>query len=260
MSYDNLCKYLYQQFQDDFSLWLLGQVYPFTEIQASELPAEPIRADSVVLKSPTLILHLEFQTTPTADIPLRMADYALRLQRRYANPAIQIRQIVIYLKQTRSPLVHITRYARGALVHEFEVVRVWEQNPAQLAQLTGLLPFVVLSDPRQAEVRLRQVAGLIEQIADERVRADITAATAVLAGVALSKELVSSIVGELNMRESSIYQAWRQEALQEGIQIGEQRGKLEAVPILAELGLAATEIAQRLGLSVELVTQILSQH
>ncbi len=51
----------------------------------------------------------------------------------------------------------------------------------------------------------------------------------------------------------------RQEALQEGIQIGEQRGKLEAVPILAELGLAAAEIAQRLGLAVELVTQILSK-
>lgn len=88
------------------------------------------------------------------------------MQRRYANPAIQIRQIVIYLKQTRSPLVNITRYARRSLVHKFEVVRVWEQNPAQLSQLTGLLPFIVLSDPAQAGVRLRQVAALIEQIAD----------------------------------------------------------------------------------------------
>jgi len=44
---------------------------------------------------------------------------------------------------------------------------------------------------------------------------------------------------------------------QEGIQIGEQRGKLSAVPILAELGLSVSEIAQRLNLTVEQVTQAL---
>jgi predicted transposase/invertase (TIGR01784 family) len=190
-----------------------------------------------------------------------MADYALRLQRRYSDPAIEIRQIVVYLKQTGSRLAQQTRYQRGSLVHEFEVIRLWEQDPKQLEGLTGLLPFRVLMDPQQGEERLRQVAGQIERIPDEGVRADIAAATAVLAGLALDKELVKRILGEMTMRESAIYQEWREEALREGelrgIQLGEQRGKLASVPILAQLGLSAEEIAQRLDLPPELVAQAL---
>ncbi len=50
---------------------------------------------------------------------------------------------------------------------------------------------------------------------------------------------------------------------QEGIQLGEQRGiqlgKLETVPILAELGLSAADIAQRLSLPEPLVSEILAR-
>ncbi|MCF2969808.1 hypothetical protein L1047_01175 [Synechococcus sp. Nb3U1] len=46
------------------------------------------------------------------------------MQRRYPDSAIQIRQRVIYLKQTSSPLARQIRYERGLLVHEFEVVRM----------------------------------------------------------------------------------------------------------------------------------------
>ncbi|MGF1577032.1 MAG: flagellar assembly protein H, partial [Cyanophyceae cyanobacterium] len=78
---------------------------------------------------------------------------------------------------------------------------------------------------------------------------------------------------ELIMNLSPAYLKWKEETLnegkQEGIQLGEQRGiqigeqrgiqlgKLEAVPILAELGLSVSEIAQRLNLSPEQVTQTL---
>ncbi len=264
MPYDNLCKYLRQTFQDDFSLWLLGQTFSFAEIQPSELITEPIRADSVVLESPGLILHLEFQTSPKEDIPFRMADYALRLQRRYSDPSIQIRQMVIYLKQTGSRLAQQTRYQRGALVHEFEVIRLWEQDPKQLEGLTGLLPLVVLMDPQHGEEQLRQVAGQIERIPDERVRADIAAATAVLAGLALDKELVKRILGEMTMRESAIYQEWRQEALAEGIQLGKQEGiqlgKQEGIQQVARnllaTGMDPVQIVAVTGLTLEQVQQL----
>ncbi|MEN9260672.1 MAG: hypothetical protein Q6L60_06880, partial [Thermostichus sp. HHBFW_bins_43] len=63
------------------------------------------------------------------------------------------------------------------------------------------------------------------------------------------------------LRESPWYEEIKQEGIQigkqEGIQIGEQRGKLAAVPILAELGLSAEEIAQRLDLPLETVNQVL---
>ena len=72
---------------------------------------------------------------------------------------------------------------------------------------------------------------------------------------------------ELLMNLSPAYLKWKEETINEGIQIGEQRGKqegiqlgkLEAVPILSELGLSAGEIAQRLDLPPERVNQILGQ-
>ncbi len=263
MAYDNICKYLRDCFADQFSQWLLRQVLPLTEIQPSELSLEPIRADSVVLlQGEGLVLHLEFQTDPKPDIPFRMADYCLRLQRKYPSPQIQIRQIVLYLRRTASPMAYQSCYQRGSLRHEFEVIRIWEQDPEVLMAFPGLLPFVVLTQPDQAERQLRQVATRLEQIKDPRQRGDLAAATAVLGGITLDKETIKRVLGELSMRESVIYQEWRQEALregrqagrQEGIQIGEQQGRLAAVPILVEMGLTLDQIAQRLELPLELVT------
>ncbi|NJM00541.1 MAG: Rpn family recombination-promoting nuclease/putative transposase [Synechococcaceae cyanobacterium SM2_3_2] len=65
------------------------------------------------------------------------------------------------------------------------------------------------------------------------------------------------------LRESPWYEEIRQEGILIGERQGEQRGiqlgKQEAVPILAELGLSAGEIAQRLDLPPERVNQILGQ-
>ena len=68
---------------------------------------------------------------------------------------------------------------------------------------------------------------------------------------------------ELIMNLSPAYLKWKEETINEGIQLGEQRGiqlgKLETVPILAELGLSAFDIAQRLGLPEQLVSEILAR-
>ncbi|MEN9224738.1 MAG: hypothetical protein Q6M54_04625, partial [Thermostichus sp. DRC_bins_24] len=59
------------------------------------------------------------------------------------------------------------------------------------------------------------------------------------------------------LRESPWYEEIKQEGIQIGKQEGIQIGKQETVPILAELGLSAEEIAQRLDLPLETVNQIL---
>jgi predicted transposase YdaD len=82
--YDNACKFLAANFPRDLTTWLLGQPLDLTELKPRELFVEPIRADSLIfLQSVDLILHLEFQTTPKPDIPLRMADYYLRIAKRF---------------------------------------------------------------------------------------------------------------------------------------------------------------------------------
>jgi len=51
-----------------------------------------------------------------------------------------------------------------------------------------------------------------------------------------------------------------QEVFQEGIEEGERRGKLKAVPPMLALGLSLEDIAQALGLDVELVRQTAVSH
>ena len=107
MSYDSTCKFLAETFPTDFASWLLGEPIPLTKLEPSELSVEPIRADSVIfLESTKIILHLEFQTEPNKNMPFRMADYKLRLYRKF--PERQIYQVVIYLNPSKSSLVFET--------------------------------------------------------------------------------------------------------------------------------------------------------
>ena len=94
--FDNTCKFLAENFSSDFANWLLGEPISLTKIESSELSLEPIRADSIIfLESTEIVLPLEFQTETNANIPFRMADYYLRLYRKF--PQRKLHQTVIYL-------------------------------------------------------------------------------------------------------------------------------------------------------------------
>ncbi|MEN9231631.1 MAG: hypothetical protein Q6L68_12060 [Thermostichus sp. DG02_5_bins_236] len=144
MAYDNVCKCLVDRFPEQFAQWLLGSPLPLTQLDPTELLAEPIRADSVLLVSGfEQILHLEFQTDLDPQLPFRMADYRLRLYRKY--PQRRGQQIVIYLRPTGSAWVFETEFRADELRHRFGVLRLWERDPASLSALPGLLPFVMLT-------------------------------------------------------------------------------------------------------------------
>jgi predicted transposase/invertase (TIGR01784 family) len=107
--YDNTCKFLAENFPEDFASWLLGKAIPLTKLEPSELSAEPIRADSVIfLESSEIVMHLEFQTKTDDSMAYRMANYWLRLYDKYPNK--EIYQTVIYLKPTKSPLAYQTGF------------------------------------------------------------------------------------------------------------------------------------------------------
>lgn len=126
MNFDNICKFLAENFSSDFATWLLGEPITLTELSSKELSLESIRADALILlQSEQNILHLEFQTQPDAEIPFRMIDYRLRVYRRFPDKTMH--QVVIYLKQTNSDLVQQNTFTIAGTRHEFGVVRLWEQ-------------------------------------------------------------------------------------------------------------------------------------
>ena len=226
--YDNVCKFLAENFATDLAQWLLNEPVDLTVLEPTELQVDPIRADSLIfLESPNLILHIEFQTSPKDDVPFRMADYRLRLYRRYPNKRIY--QVVIYLRQTNSPLVKQDSFEIPELVSRYNVIRLWEVPSQQLLTKPGLLPFAVLSQPQDAVNVLTEVAKQIEGIEDKQIQSNLAATSAILAGLVLDKIVIKRLFREEIMKESVMYQEIRSEGKAEGFAEGLQQGKQQGI-------------------------------
>ncbi|MBD2318785.1 Rpn family recombination-promoting nuclease/putative transposase [Pseudanabaena sp. FACHB-1050] len=143
------------------------------------------------------------------------------MDRKY--PDRKVHQVVIYLSPSRSHLVHETTFNLGELIHNFNVIRLWEQPTAIFQQYQGLLPFAPLSQTNAPEETLRQVARQIENIADKQLQSNVAASTAIISGIALSKEIIKRLLRSDIMKESVIYQ----EILHEGLAEGKARGLAE---------------------------------
>ena len=124
--FDSTCKFLAESFSTDFASWLIGEPIALTELSPTELSLEPIRADSLILlQSDEVVLQIEFQTEPNPNMPFRMADYRLRVYRRF--PQKEMKQVVVYLTPSNSEYVFQTAFVIPGTRHDFEVIRLWEQ-------------------------------------------------------------------------------------------------------------------------------------
>jgi len=232
-------------------LCTLGKPISFTNLKPSELSVEPIRADSVIfLQSLQIILHIEFQTRPDEDLPFRMADYRLRLHRKF--PDKEIYQVVIYLTYSGLPLVFENRFVTGRMIHEFNVIRLWEQPTEIFQQYPGLLPLAVLTKTDDCSQTLSQVAKLIDNIEDRRTKSNVIAATAIISGLALKKEVIQRLLRSEIMKESVIYQ----EILLEGEAKGKAEEKTRIALNMLHSGIAIDLIAQITGLSIQQVREL----
>jgi predicted transposase/invertase (TIGR01784 family) len=251
MSFDTTCRRLAELFPEDFASWLLGRRVALTELQPTELSLEAIRADRVILlQDEAEILHLEFQTDPKDDVPMRMPDYRLRLHRKF--PEKTVRQVVIYLRQTTSKRVYQDYFEISGLYAQYNVVRIWEVPAAELMAYEGLLPFVALSQTEDASQSLQNVVQAINQIPDESQQHEAMAATYVLAGLKLDKEIISSIIRRDVMQESVTYQA----IVQEGEDKGRGAEKQDIARNLLREGLQIELVARTTGLSIEAIQQL----
>ncbi|HLO51861.1 MAG TPA: Rpn family recombination-promoting nuclease/putative transposase [Kamptonema sp.] len=255
--YDNICKFIAENFADDFASWLLGtNSIILTELSPTELSLEPIRADALILRqAEDLVLHAEFQTGADARIPFRMADYRLRVYRRF--PDKEMRQVVIYLRETGSDLVRQNAFVLTRTRHEFDVIRLWEQPAAMFLSAPGLLPFAVLSQTADPVGVLTQVASAIAQIPDRRVQSNLMASASILAGLVLETDVITRILRGDIMRESVIYQDILQEGEQKGLQKGRQEGmqlaKEELARNLLRENMTIEQVVRLTGLSLEIV-------
>ena len=239
--FDNVCKFLAENYSNDFAQWVFGEPKGLTVLSPTELSLEPIRADSLImLQSADVVLHLEFQTVADSKIPFRMADYRLRVYRRYPNK--DMRQVVVYLKETGSDLVQENTFSISGMRHEFEIIRLWEQPTTDFLKFPGLLPLAVLGRSDNRTQTLREISSVISRIEDSRQQSNVAAATSILAGLVLEKEVIRSVLSEEIMRESVIYQ----DIKAQGIKEGEAKGRAEGIKE-GEVSLVLRLLKKRIG-------------
>ena len=232
MAYDNICKYLAEQYPAEFVRWLSREEVTDITVLKTELNVEPIRADSLtLLQTANQILHIEFQTLPDSNppLPLRMLDYWVRLKRQYR---CHIEQVVIFLKATNSDAVFINELTDINTNHRYQVIRLWEQDSAPLLASPALLPLATLARSDAPNTLLEQVVTQLDRIEEPRQRENLAACVDVLAGLRFDKNLVRQLLREEMMQESVTYQDILQKGLQQGLQQGRQEGKQEEALLL----------------------------
>lgn len=255
LMFDNVCKFLAENYSTNFANWLIGKDINFTRLEPSELSLEPIRADAIILlQSEKEIMHIEFQTEPKRNIPFRMTDYRLRGHRSF--PEKEMYQFVIYLQKTSSELVKQNSFSLTRTYHEFDVIRMWEQKTDPFLQYPGLLPFAALSKTNDRAQVLRQVAQQINQITDATAQSNVTASAAILSGLVLDKELISRILRSDIMKESVIYQEIEAQGMEKGIAQGITQGIEQVALNMIRQGMSVDLIVSVTGLTAEKVQQL----
>jgi predicted transposase YdaD len=229
---DNLCKRLAEEYPQ-FARWLFGAGGK-VKVVKSELSREPIRADAVIFShGEREILHAEFQTTMTSEVPvpLRLLDYYVGLKRQQPNR--RVRQVLVVLKQTGQEVPD--RYEDERTVHGYDVVKLWEEDPAVLLKHEGLLPLATLCRTESSEKLLADVAARITRIRLRQRRREALNWSRMLAGLRYDKKLIFDLLKESDMLEESvIYQDIFQKGEQQGLQQGLQEGKRELAMHLLE--------------------------
>jgi predicted transposase YdaD len=206
LQFDNTCKLLAEQYPSDFIRWLLGVETQQIEILKTELTLEPIRADSVsFLRANNQILHVEFQTLAKSKppIPFRMLDYSVRLKRQYDCP---VTQIVIFLQETTDEIAFTEEYRDETTVHQYRVIRLWEQDSALFLENKALLPLASLTLTDSPRTLLAQVGERVARISDRDERQNIASCADILAGLRFEKDLIRQFLREDMMQESVTYQ------------------------------------------------------
>lgn len=164
-----------------------------------------------------------------------MLEYWIRLHRRFRRP---IRQVVIHLKPTTSPLAWIEELAIGHTRHRFISLRLWEQDPAPLLVDPPLLPLAVLTrlPDGPAEQVLSQVRQRLQAIADPDERRRITSGCQLLAGLIFPQDVIQRLLAMSILEDSSVYQYIVRKGLAEGRELGLELGRQqEAVTLLLRL-------------------------
>lgn len=230
--FDSNLRNLAGQYSQNFLHWLVDESATLQEQLDPVFVTQERRADLIIRYGlPTgisEILHLEFQRSPDADLPLRMAIYALRIRERYGQMA---RQVLILLEESPAARRIPNVFEEGSARIEYQIVRIWEQDPQIIlsSQRLGLIPLVALmGQPDRIAERLEVCASVLSaRIQSKQEQQDLLALAVLLGSLQLGtqSEIEAFIRSKrmVDLMESPLLQKWLSEAEQRGEAVGERQ-------------------------------------
>jgi predicted transposase YdaD len=169
-------------------------------------------------------------------------DYSVRLKRKYRCSVVQI---IIFLQKTTNQIAFTEEYRDETTIHQYRVIRLWEQDPTVFLNNPALLPFAPLTKSDSPPDLLAQVAQKVNQIENTEQRQNLASCNGILAGLRFEENLIRSLFQEDIMKESVFYQSILKEGMEEGSK--QEAQKL----VLRQLNLIYRELEPRLLHKVE---------
>lgn len=256
----------------DTIFYRLFQTFPsifFELINHSPEEADAYQFSSVEIKQLAFRIDGVFLPTPNAlDQPIYFVEVQFQRDPKFYSRFFA--EIFLYLDKTeltndwRGVVVYPTRSIDSGnsvryreLLTPERVRRIYLNELGSAAeQSLGIQTIKLVIEPEQsAGTRARELIDQArQQIADEVALREIIQLIETILVYKLpskSREEIQAMFGLSELKQTRVYQ----EAFQEGIEEGERRGKLEAVPRLLALGLSVEQVAEALGLEIEAVRQ-----
>jgi predicted transposase YdaD len=142
-------------------------------------------------------------------------DHSVRLKRKYRCSVIQI---IIFCQKISNQIAFTEEYRDETTIHQYRVIRLWEQDPTLFLNNPALLAFAPLTKSDSPPDLLAQFAQKVNQIEDTEQRQNLASCTGLLAGLRFEKSLIRSLFREDIMKESVFYQSILKEGSREEAQ------------------------------------------
>ena len=162
----------------------------------------------------------------------------MRLHRLYRLPVTQV--VVVLLPPSEGTTIE-TVFELGSTRHEYQVVKLWEQDPERFLQDAALLPFASLTRTQDSSQLLDRIVRQVADIPELTERQEMSSYVQLMAGLKYDKEEIRRVFREGMMRESVIYQ----EILHEGEEKGRQLGQRSLISLQLEQRVGSLSDAQR---------------
>ncbi len=178
------------------------------------------------------ILHVECERQPGPGFARRLLEYHALLHARERLPVLSA--VLSFRGRARARPLATEQYryevaGERPIVFRYRVFHLPAIEAQRLLDLglPGLFPLVPLARHGTERAVLAEAVSAIRRRAPEDVRADLTAALAVFAGVAGNRKLVYDLVRIEEMKKSVIYQDILAEGRAQGVAEGRAQGVAE---------------------------------